>query len=131
MARVPWKDVLYSLGLFSLCFLGVPVTIHKVDDVEDQFRSFVARHNRSYVRDSAEYDRRFRHFRDSLSRVRSADPTGASFGITKFADFSPEEFSASLRHSLSHPACYRSKSLLAKKAAWKRRKSGVPARVDW
>ena len=62
-AMATWKTVLYSLGLFSLCFLGVPVTIHHIDDVETLFKEFTHKYNRTYINNPSEYSRRLEYFR--------------------------------------------------------------------
>lgn len=61
---VTWKNVLYGLGLISLCFVGIPVRIK--DDLEQQFQEFLRQHNKSYVNNPSEMERRFDIFKVSF-----------------------------------------------------------------
>lgn len=63
--------------------------------VEDAFAQYVSRYNKSYEPGTAEYEQRFAAFRGSVGRIerksRSSADT-ARYGLTRFSDFTPDEF---------------------------------------
>jgi len=58
-----FKNVICALGLFSLCFLGIPIRIDQPDSMEQEFKQFIEKHNKSYGRDPVEYERRLSYFK--------------------------------------------------------------------
>ncbi|KAL3258303.1 hypothetical protein MRX96_016692 [Rhipicephalus microplus] len=78
---------------------GPPIV---ASSVEDAFAQYVARYNKSYEPGSEEHERRFAAFRDSLERIARRNATGdtARYGLTRFSDFTPDEFR---RNVLSSP----------------------------
>lgn len=65
--------------------------------VEDMFDQYISKYNRTYVRGSAEYQKRLAAFRDSLSRIEQKNKlrnhsASAVYGVTPFSDFTPDEF---------------------------------------
>ncbi|XP_059484535.1 cathepsin O-like [Neocloeon triangulifer] len=94
---IKWKTALSAVAVFSLCFLGIPIRVDPPDKNMQSYLKFLAARNRSYVQDSDEFEKKFIHFRNSMSR--SADlnssgehPLSAVYGPTKFSDLSQEEF---------------------------------------
>jgi len=63
------------------------------DDAKTQFLQFQKKFNRVYATEE-EFNKRFENFKQNLVRIaeKNARNTGATFGITKFADMSQEEF---------------------------------------
>lgn len=59
-----WRTVAVIVLVVSLCFFIVPIRVGPDKAVEDAelFARYVARHNKSYRNDSAEYNRRFERF---------------------------------------------------------------------
>ncbi|KAK8767196.1 hypothetical protein V5799_006017 [Amblyomma americanum] len=99
----PGRDLPPLLLLLLLSIAAASITIPTDDargaivasSVEDAFAQYVSRYNKSYEPGSAEYERRFAAFRDSLGRIerksRSSKDT-ARYGLTRFSDFTPDEF---------------------------------------
>ncbi|XP_046451716.1 cathepsin O-like [Daphnia pulex] len=107
-----FKNVICALGLFSLCFLGIPIRIDQPDSMEQEFKQFIEKHNKSYGRDPVEYGRRLSYFKASHSRAKefnmkhNQNNGHASFGITKFSDLDANEFQEMLlRHKPSSLSC--------------------------
>ncbi|KAI9554249.1 hypothetical protein GHT06_019521 [Daphnia sinensis] len=140
------KNVICVLGLFSLCFLGIPIRVKEPDSVEHEFLQFIQKHNKSYSKDSAEYERRLSYFKASHSRAKqynilhNQSNNHARFGITKYSDLEPAEFQEMLlRHKPSPLSCVlRSNLIRVHKNRRKReipneKKSSkpLPSYVDW
>jgi len=131
------KTIVYSIGLFALLFVGIPVSVDP-PEVERHFIQFIQQHNKSYDQDSPEYDKRYENFKMSYYRALEANHShrsnGAAFGITKFSDLSPQEFrEMMLRHHPSSPSCFKSYSNNFKRnVRGKRDTSGyLPTHIDW
>jgi hypothetical protein len=58
-----FKNVICALGLFSLCFLGIPIRVEKPDSMEQEFQQFIEKHNKSYGKDPVEYGKRLSYFK--------------------------------------------------------------------
>lgn len=57
------RNVVCSLGLLSLCFLGIPIRVKEPDAVEQEFLEFIQKHNKSYVNKPIEYAKRLEYFK--------------------------------------------------------------------
>lgn len=70
---------------------------HGIDVEESMFNEFIEKYKKTY--EGGEYKRRFNIFRDNMKKVRLLNKheqgTG-KYGVTQFADLSPEEFSVYL-----------------------------------
>lgn len=63
--------------------------------VEDAFAQYVVRYNKSYKPGTAEYEQRFAAFRASVDRIERKNSNAtdtARYGLTRFSDFTPDEF---------------------------------------
>jgi hypothetical protein len=58
-----FKNVICALGLFSLCFLGIPIRVDKMDSMEQEFQQFIEKHNKTYGKDPVEYGKRLSYFK--------------------------------------------------------------------
>lgn len=58
-----FKNVICVLGLFSLCFLGIPIRVKYPDSLEQEFIQFIEKHNKTYSKDSVEYGKRLTYFK--------------------------------------------------------------------
>jgi len=80
------------LILFLLYAIGMCVSVEE----EKKFLKFMNEFNRKYERSSDEYRRRLQTFVENLDRIKNlnikANGNGATFGVTQFADLTPEEF---------------------------------------
>lgn len=62
-----FKEVGIVLFLISLCFIAIPIRIDKtLEDIENDFKQFVVRFNKSYRYDPLEYENRFHVFQVSF-----------------------------------------------------------------
>lgn len=67
------------------------------------FKKYVQTHNRTYINDPEEYNRRLSVFKESLARharlnARESELNGSAvYGINQFSDWTPEEFKEFLR----------------------------------
>jgi len=78
---------------FVGCALAAVVTPHNVD-AAFKFTKFTVDFNKHYET-TAEYDHAFHNFQATLKRLADREARGIKgYGITKFADLSPEEFRA-------------------------------------
>ncbi|CAB3372719.1 Hypothetical predicted protein [Cloeon dipterum] len=95
---ITWKTALTFVAIFSLCFLGIPIKVEPpANNLQQSFISYLAARNRSYAKDSPEFQRKFGYYLNSLSRSKdlnstSDHPLAARYGATKFSDLSQEEF---------------------------------------
>ena len=98
---------------FSLAVAVVGIVCFAAADDRQQFEDFKRKFNKVY--DSAqEEQKRFDIFQASLQRAAASNAgqgeLGAAFGVTKFSDLTPQEFSARLGYrranasDFSHPA---------------------------
>jgi cathepsin F len=80
----------YLCLFFILC---VPLIMACADDLLiEEFSKFIHKYNKVY-QSSEEYQRRFEIFKASMERSEQAsEEDGATFGVTKFSDMTPEEF---------------------------------------
>lgn len=62
------RNVIYAIGLISLCFVGIPIRINDTNDtmLEQEFLKFVQENNKSYANQPEEYARRLAFFKVSL-----------------------------------------------------------------
>lgn len=61
-----FKEVGIVLFLISLCFIAIPIRIDKtLENIENDFKQFVVRFNKSYRHDPLEYEKRFHVFQVS------------------------------------------------------------------
>jgi len=80
--------------LFLIAFLSaLAFSLPTEDEARELFKEFQLKFDRTYISDK-EHDFRFRIFQETLNRVEklNAESTGATYGITKFSDMTPEEF---------------------------------------
>ncbi|GAB1601596.1 cathepsin O-like [Argonauta hians] len=89
-----------TLLSFMLCVVvALHCTAKNVIPSEEEyyflFKSFVKKYNKSYINDTTEYSHRFTIFKKNLKYVSNMKvySNGAKFGITKFSDLTPKEFS--------------------------------------
>ena len=58
------KTIVYCLGLFSLLFIAIPVTVDEPRAVtEERFLQYIQQHNKSYNKSSPEYTQRYENFK--------------------------------------------------------------------
>jgi len=59
-----WRTVVVIVLVVSLCFFIVPIKVGSDKTVEDAelFANYIARYNKSYRNDPAEYEERFERF---------------------------------------------------------------------
>lgn len=59
-----WKTVVAAVGIFSLCFLGIPVTVDPPQDVavQQSYMLFLQAQNKSYERNSVDFVSKLSHF---------------------------------------------------------------------
>jgi len=93
------------------------------------FRNFIEKHNKSYST-SAEFSRRFSIFQMNLKKIASLqrfEQGSATYGITKFADLSGQEFRRllGLRPHLRRPSPHRSRAPPTPRGA------PLPKAFDW
>jgi len=76
---------LLILGTLTLCFASSLAA-------EEQFEHFIAKHQRKYK--GEEKQKRFEIFQQNLIKIEKLNKNSrhAKFGVTKFADLTPEEF---------------------------------------
>ncbi|CAG0885224.1 unnamed protein product [Cyprideis torosa] len=104
MANIEWQRVAFGATVVGLLFLGVPMYVD-VDEPSthqvEEFKRFLALHNKNYVESSDEYAVRLRNYQATLARIKERNAKVsekckhsdcARFGVTEFADWSPEEF---------------------------------------
>mmetsp|Transcript_110724 Transcript_110724/g.319864 ORF Transcript_110724/g.319864 Transcript_110724/m.319864 type:complete len:371 (+) Transcript_110724:55-1167(+) len=120
-------------GAFALAALSgaVPVTEADPQDVSTrvEFESFKAAYGRVY-KDSVEEEQRFRHFRDSLERIRVHNmQPGVTYwkGLNQFSDMSDEEFRAKIL--MAPQNC--SATHIATTSTRPAELPDLPVRVDW
>jgi len=98
-----------------------------------QFTNFMVKYRKSYET-SAEYDHAFGNFQAALKRIAAMEAKGHKnvYGITKFSDLSPAEFSA--RYLLPKGNVKENLSAMRQKFAVNTPKShsqSLPATYDW
>jgi hypothetical protein len=59
-----WKTVVAAVGIFSLCFLGIPVTVDPPQDValQQSYMLYLTAHNKSYEQNSVDFVSKLSHF---------------------------------------------------------------------
>jgi hypothetical protein len=99
----------------------------------EAFREFVAEYGRKY--DSAEHEHRFQHFLNNLKladeRNAAEGPNGAVHGITRFMDWSPEEFKAFLGSSPDLKSGLRGRQALPAPLEDIRKEPWLGSEKDW
>ncbi|XP_077984007.1 cathepsin O-like [Glandiceps talaboti] len=95
-SRVLFPAVCAILVFYDYC---VPTKADKeLRCEENRFQRFIVSHNKTYAQGTAEYEQHFRVFKETLLRIdklnalSSKNNDTAVYGITKFADLTPEEF---------------------------------------
>lgn len=77
---VSCKTVVYSIGLFSLLFIAIPVSVDPPEaEVERHFIQFIQQHNKSYGKNSPEYAKRFENFKVSTMLLPAFAVTQSNF----------------------------------------------------
>jgi len=59
------RNVVYTIGLIALCFVGIPINLNNDDVIEQEFVKFIQLHNKSYVNQPEEYASRLAYFKVS------------------------------------------------------------------
>ena len=59
------RNVVYTIGLIALCFVGIPINLNNDDVIEQEFVKFIQLHNKSYVNQPEEYALRLAYFKVS------------------------------------------------------------------
>jgi C1A family cysteine protease len=90
------KVVVLLLAVVALCSavrMNNKFTPPTEKQLQDQFVNFVQKYNKQY--DSEEFGKRYSIFKDNVKRISelNTQQTTATFGINKFADLTPAEFS--------------------------------------
>lgn len=60
------KTIIYSICLFSLLFIAIPISVDPPEGIERHFIQFIQQHNKSYDKNSVEYAKRFENFKVSI-----------------------------------------------------------------
>jgi len=97
-------------------------------DLDSEFKSFIARHNKVYEQDFV-YNFRKEVFRKNMAWAHMASETDetADYGATQFADWTPEEFDAIQGYKIENAhSAYSNATLAAPLNA-----GAAPASVDW
>jgi C1A family cysteine protease len=86
-----------ALGVGLVALTGFYMTTTSHSDLDDQFQAFITEYRKSYF-SASEYNLRKANFAATLDMIaqRNAEDPTAKHGITKFADWSQEEFEAIL-----------------------------------
>lgn len=95
--KFPLLPVLLSIAAAAAITIPTDDPQHPIvaPTVEDAFAQYVVRYNKSYKPGTAEYDQRFAAFRASVDRIERKNSNAtdtARYGLTRFSDFTPDEF---------------------------------------
>ncbi|XP_071641869.1 cathepsin O [Temnothorax longispinosus] len=140
-----WRTVVVIVLVVSLCFFIVPIRVGPDKAVEEDaelFAKYVARYNKSYKDEPAEYNKRFEHFQKSLRHIKKlnglrSSQESAYYGLTEFSDLSKDEFlqqtllpDLPLRGQKHMIASYYHQHLTSSVNRVKRL-TGIPSKFDW
>jgi len=85
--------IAFIVALFVACVVAVNL---QESVVQTEFLNFMHKYGKTYSSD--EFPQRYENFKASMARAQSknAKNGGASYGITKFSDMTPEEFKSKI-----------------------------------
>ncbi|XP_060531362.1 cathepsin O-like [Cylas formicarius] len=113
----------------ALLFFMVPVRIQDENNLRQLFDEYLTEFNKSYG-DSSTYNRRMRHFENSLQTInflnKNRSSRSANYGLTKFSDMSPEEFRSQYLGQR-----YFDGKLIPEITENRRSAFALPEKVDW
>uniref|UniRef100_A0AAR5NWS1 Cathepsin O n=2 Tax=Dendroctonus ponderosae TaxID=77166 RepID=A0AAR5NWS1_DENPD len=126
-----------ELGFYiALLFFVVPCKIKLDSEIREQFHEYLSDFNKSYPQE-AEFQFRFAAFKKSLANIEQLNAnktkSSAQYGLTKFSDFTAEEFldlqnnRARVRRDMRSAAQSRLKKVALRSAYEKE----LPQIVDW
>jgi len=85
----------------SLLLVGLVLSHPSEDELYEQFQSWALKYQKNYATYDESYAR-FQNFKKSLERINANNAytklrgNGATFGLNKFSDLSPEEFAENI-----------------------------------
>lgn len=133
------KSFLYTVGFCILLFVGIPIKIDRKEarNFRQQFASYAREFNKSYSLSSDDYSERLAAFEKAVTTIESWNAArksnySALYGLTKFVDLTPEEFSVKYLRKHHRTREYSSHShhrnhLVSKRAII----PSLPEKVDW
>jgi len=115
-------------SLFLVSVLSIRIAHQKNVD-EPLFQSWMTQYNKVYTQ-SEEYNKRLAIFSENLKRIEVLNKDseingGATFNVTKFSDYTPEEFKSIFLNSLIKGVRHRHRKVLALPGV------AVPDTYDW
>jgi len=114
---------LLIVALFVVCTIAVTPILE--EEVQQQFISYMQKYGKTYSSD--EFPQRYANFKASVARAQARNANKrANYGITKFADMTPEEFKAKILMTPRVPAKPDTSRLLQPKLGVQ-----APADLDW
>ena len=110
----------------AFAFLLFAVAVTCVLTPAQQFNNFVVKHKKQYA-SAEERASRFEIFKENLKRIEeyNAEKDGATYGITKFADLTAEEFVKKYLNAPSTTSHFKATETAARVGG------AVPASFDW